>query len=118
MKDLRSHFDIEDVGGDNMDEELSVAISALAQECRSGAGIIPTPVGVFADRNYAQAHFDHVNEICDRLQVLANQALERRVTQAEFIVEQARLEAINAFSGGQSYASVQSAFARQGPPWV
>ncbi|RWY82393.1 hypothetical protein EHI44_24190 [Rhizobium leguminosarum] len=100
-----------------MNNELSAAIFAMAQDCRSGAGIIPTELGSFPDQNSAQAHFNSVNEICDHMEALANQALERHVTQAEFIVLQARLEDIDAFPGGQAYASVLSAFARQGPPW-
>jgi hypothetical protein len=100
-----------------MNEELSTAIFAFSQVCRSGAGIIPMEVGKFADEKSSQAFFDEVNSICDRLNILSNDALQRRVTQAEFIFEQAQLEAIGAFPGGPAYSAVQSAFTRQGPPW-
>ncbi|NEI66859.1 hypothetical protein [Rhizobium leguminosarum] len=100
-----------------MSEELSAAIFALAQDCRSGAGIVPTKVGEHANHDSAQSHFNEVNELCDQLENLAAQALKRHVTRTEFAGVRARLEAIKAFPGGPTYASLQSAFSRQGPPW-
>ncbi|XKM41289.1 hypothetical protein A4U53_011120 [Rhizobium ruizarguesonis] len=96
------------------DMAIARSIRALSAYARNNSFVFVRPTNKLTTPPQAEAHKAAVESVCDAMDALANEALERKVAYSEFDALRKQLIKLNSFPPNEYFEPVARAFAENG----